>query len=681
MPGIKRQAPDTTTNDAKSAKRRRDDKAGRDVKHESTAQVKPKPYVDKRYLAVATNEHKQFKKRSTDEGTGKVPRLAETKPAPYMVKELLDCELMVPGWRCIQTTDESTPVAQNSKEAHAKQRVLAKERKAAKPNADSILRAKKLWERLRLKSHVPVEERKTLVQELFEIITGRVKEFVFKHDSVRAVQCALKYANPEQRKSIAKELQGEYRTLAESRYAKFLVGKILVGEDAETRAMVISEFYGHVRRLINHPEASWILDDTYRQIASQEQKAILLREWYGPEFAIFKRSATDENPSAILSNILTASPEKRKPIMTHLFNLINQLVQKKLTGFTMLHDAMLQYDLNTGDPSTSESAEFLELIKGDEEGDLLKNLAFTKSGARVVCRALATSTAKDRKNILKIYKDNIETLVYDPNGHLVLLAAYEVVDDTVMTAKLVFPELLATKLPSLAERQNVILAHANHVVGRVALLYLFASDKPKWLIPDSSDAAAIIREARVLRTATSKKDPAARKTELAKALSGYDNILLSTVASRAQELISTSFGCQFVTEVLLSAEGDKTAAMEAVAELAKGDPKEEGHVARNGTAGWMLKTLVVGGRFDAATKRVVKLEPGLGFGDVLYERIKGYLVDWAVGESSFAVVNLVEDEGFRDRMKVKEVLEKDRRRLEEAKRNGNKGAGMLLDGM
>lgn len=518
-----------------------------------------------------------------------------------------------------------------------------------------------------------------MVHELFEIITGRVKEFAFKHDSVRFVQCALKYANPEQRKAIAKELRGEYRALAESRYAKFLVGKILVGEDAETREMIISEFYGHVRRLINHPEASWVVDDTYRQIATQEQKAILLREWYGPEFAIFKSGAMDKKSSAILSHILKSSPEKRKPIMTHLFNLINQLVQKKLTGFTMLHDAILQYDLNTGDPSTSESTELLELIKGDEEGDLLKNLAFTKSGARVICRALATSNAKDRKNILKIYKDHIETLSYDPNGHLVFLAAYEVVDDTVMTSKLIFPDLLAAKLPSLEERQNVIVARASHVVGRVALLYLFAADKPKWLIPDSSDAAAMIQEMRVLRSATSKKDPAARKNELAKALSGYDSILLSTVASRAQELVSTSFGCQFVTEVLLSAEGDKTAAMEAVAELAKGDPTQEGHVARNGTAGWMLKTLVVGGRFDAARKMVVKVEPRLGFGDVLYENIKEYLLDWAVGDSSFAVVNLVQDEEFQDKAKVREALQKDRERLMEAKANGNKGAGMLLE--
>ena len=66
------------------------------------------------------------------------------------------------------------------------------------------------------------------MEELFDIITGKMKDFVLKHDAVRAVQTALKYANPEQRKLIAQELRGTYMTLAESKYGKFLIGKILV---------------------------------------------------------------------------------------------------------------------------------------------------------------------------------------------------------------------------------------------------------------------------------------------------------------------------------------------------------------------------------------------------------------------------------------------------------------------
>ena len=167
--------------------------------------------------------------------------------------------------------------------------------------------------------------------------------------------------------------------------------------------MVVPQFYGHVRRLINHPEAAWIVDDIYRQVATSTQKALMLREWYGAEYAIFGKTkaahGVHEKVSADLKAILEESPEKKKPIMNYLHQLINQLVQKKMTGFTMLHDAMLQYFLNTA-PGTSEATEFLELLKSDldeeQGGDLLKNLAFTKNGSRVVCLALGYGNAKDR---------------------------------------------------------------------------------------------------------------------------------------------------------------------------------------------------------------------------------------------------------------------------------------------
>ena len=247
--------------------------------------------------------------------------------------------------------------------------------------------------------------------ELFSILTGHVKDFVFKHDAARVVQTAVKYGNMAQRKAVARELKGEYRSMAESRYAKFLVGKLLARglvdhlpgksialanqrccSDAELRDMILPEFYSHVRRLIKHPEASWILDDIYRGIATQQQKDHFLCEWYGPEYALFQKT-DDEKSTSKLSQILLDRPEKRTPIMRSLLELINHLVQKKMTGFTMLHDAMLQY-LSNVRPGSEEMSEFIQLIQDDEEGDLLKNLAFTKSGSQVASLILAYGTAQ-----------------------------------------------------------------------------------------------------------------------------------------------------------------------------------------------------------------------------------------------------------------------------------------------
>lgn len=506
-----------------------------------------------------------------------------------------------------------------------------------------------------------------MVDELFEIITGRVKDFVLKHDAVRAVQTALKYAKTEQRKMITKELQGTYAQLAESRYAKFLIGKMLVQNDPEIRDMIIPEFYGKVRKMINHPEASWILDDIYRGVATKEQKATMLREWYGPEFALF-RSGGDDAQYADLAAILEAHPEKRGPIMKHLMGMIDQLVQKKMNGFTMLHDAMLQCFLNLK-PGTEEHGEFLQKMKDDETGDLLKNLAFTKSGARLVCLLFAHGTAKDRRQYLKFYKDTYEAMCGDQYGHVVVLTAYDVIDDTVTTAKAIFPEILGK-----GDDVSNILACATNLNARTTVLYLFEGTS-RALFPSSMAAdLEILKEVHELRKTTSKKDAETRRKELVAAMSP---LLLDTISKAARDLVANSFGCQFITDVLLGAEGDKTAALEAVAQTAAGDPtppadpdalyeSQYPHPAQDGSAERMFKTLIQGGRFDRATKTVQVVEPPLAFADILYPVIKEHIVAWATGRSSFVVVALLESDSFSQKEKIKKALKKHKAALQTA---------------
>lgn len=554
-----------------------------------------------------------------------------------------------------------------SRESHAKQKQLAQERRAAKPLADEVYRTKKLWERLRRKSHVPKEERRKLVDELFGIITGRCRDFVLKHDAVRAVQTAIKYSTPDQRRQIARELEGSYAHLAESRYAKFLIGKLLVHDDDEIRDLVLPNFYGKVRKLINHAEASWILDDIYRTVATKEQKAMLLREWYGPEFAL-REMTKDAKPMADLKQMVSDEPSKRGPIMKSLLELINSLVQKKMTGFTMLHDAMLQYFVNT-QAGTDEFSEFVELVKGDESGDLLRNMAFTKSGARLVCLLLAHGTSKDRKQLLKAYRDTFLFMAGDAYAHVVMLTAYDVIDDTKLVSKSVFPELLGAKDEEIA--QNVVGA-ANNAQARTTMLYLF--DGPsKPLFPASHDwDLAVLDEVREIRKTTSKKDDEVRRRELVAALAPQ---LLAAIAEAPLDLTSTAFGCQFVADVLLSEVDGKAKALGAVAQAAGGDPKREPgsddatarlHISRTSFGGRMLKSLIQGGRFDKGAGKMMQVEPPLGFADVLYPVIRDYVVDWATGPSSFVVVAMVEAGDFGEANALKKTLRKNRKLLERA---------------
>lgn len=476
--------------------------------------------------------------------------------------------------------------------------------------------------------------------------------------------------------------------LAESKYGKFLVAKLIVEGDKEIRGIVIPSFYGHVRRLINHPEAAWILDDIYRQVANTEQRALLLREWYSAEYAVHAKTQKasgltldQEKPTADLKDILEKSPEKRRTILQYLHQLINQLIQKKQTAFTMLHDAMLQYILNVGE-GTSEHTEFFELLKTDLDddttkattsaegaspgGDLLKSLAFTQSGARVVRLAFAYGTAKDRKVILRVYRDLMVMMAEDQYAHTVLLAASDVIDDTKLTTKAIWAELLGDGSKEAAP-ETIILENLVGKHARVVMLYPFAG-LAKSLFP--GEERAKMDEIHAVRTTSSKKDPETRRQEIIKYISPT---LLKTLsnAESLETLVRTTFGPQAVTEIMLEGHGDKAAACQAIATLCSGpitaaSDTDASHIALSPAGGKMLKSLVQAGKYDPEAKKVIPVDPPLGFADVLYEAISKHLMDWATGPSCSVIAALLEStETSADVKKaIRKTLGKNKKQLE-----------------
>ena len=526
---------------------------------------------------------------------------------------------------------------------------------------------------------MPLQERKELVAELFDIITGRVRDFVLKHDASRVVQTAIKYGNLEQRKLIARELKGEFCHLAQSKFAKHMIGKLLVHGDDEIRDLVIPEFYGSVRRMIRHPEAAWILDDVYRGAATAKQKAVLLREWYGAEYALFQQEASQE-PNADLSRLLEMRPEKRGPTMRYLFEMINQPTQKKTTGFTMLHDAMLQYYLNIRS-DTEASTEFLEIVKGDEEGDLLKNLAFTKSGSRLVSLLFAYSGAKDRKILLRAFRGVMEAMAGDACAHQVLLVALDVIDDTKLAAKSIYSELVPEPKEGNQSASNNILEYVFHQYARVPILYPFAH-KLASILP--TDTKRLLDEIHKIRSDTSKKEPEIRRKELAKSIAPQ---LLSIITDRAADLLKSTFGCQYVSEALLACSGavispaERVPPMQAILKEIKSQDTSGNAVPA--AVGRMMKSLVTSGHFDPKSKEVEVCQPPLGFADMLYDCLDGRVASWAEGPNSFVVLGMLETKDMKNRDNLVKMLKGEQKTLENAAKDGqdgkpNKGSQLIL---
>ncbi|KAF9947509.1 pumilio domain member 6 [Mortierella alpina] len=508
--------------------------------------------------------------------------------------------------------DQSAPQRPKipTKEANAQKKALRDERRSHKPNAELIYPAKKLWEKLRLKE-LPKAERQQVMKEMMALITGKVQDIIFKHDMSRIIQSCLKHGNEAQRNVIAGELVGHYLTLAKSMYGRFIVVKIL-NYCQKYRESIIKEFYGKVRQLIRHKEASSIIEDAYSTYANSAQKAALIQEFYGPEFRLFK-----SEDKKTLTEILEQNPAKKDNIMKHLMETLTGCMEKGTVGFSIVHRGLLEYFEHADAKGIQE---MLDAMK-----EQAVEILHTKEGAQVAMLCLLHASPKDRKAMLKTMKPFVVKICKEEYGHMVMLRMFDVVDDTVLMSKAILAEIVK-------EMEDI----AKDKYGRRVILYLLAGRSPKYISPQSIE---LLAKGDVVRANTSKKDAAVRSAEL---LNYISPALISLIATKTRNLTSEPLACQVVLETMLHATGDKTPALEALLALAAEDPTESTSESPN-----VLLTMPTDRLFKTLVQSDYKAplaEPSLHFAKALLSKISSHIGFYSQqGASAFIVLSLLEN--------------------------------------
>ena len=132
----------------------------------------------------------------------------------------------------------------------------------------------------------------------------------------------VRYGGQSERDEVAAELKGSYKELAQSKYSKFLVTK-LVRYCPSHRTQILAEFQGHVIRLLLHREASRSISDAFELYANAAERNMLVRDFYGKEAALFASSA-NEKSTGITGVLEGADDSRRKRILDALKdNLLN----------------------------------------------------------------------------------------------------------------------------------------------------------------------------------------------------------------------------------------------------------------------------------------------------------------------------------------------------------------------
>ena len=91
----------------------------------------------------------------------------------------------------------------------------------------------------------------------------------------------------------------------------------------EQRSILITKFYNHVPVLVRHKEAVELVELAYNDYANAQERALLLQEFYGPKFALFK-----DTGGQCLTDILSAHPEQKEQLITHMKKALIPLVDK-----------------------------------------------------------------------------------------------------------------------------------------------------------------------------------------------------------------------------------------------------------------------------------------------------------------------------------------------------------------
>jgi pumilio family protein 6 len=440
----------------------------------------------------------------------------------------------------------------DSGNSSSSKRQVKNERQSTRRHADVVVRAKEIWNKLRLKNNTR-ETTRTLMDELMPLIRGKMNQIALQHDAARVVQSAIQFGTKEERQEIVKELTatpGGLAELAKSQYAHFCVLKLIkyCHTDEVSTKLILQNLRTHFASLAVHAVASRVVESLW--ITYNEKKIAPLRyELYGPHFGLFVSDAAASPKS--LTQLLNDDPSKKERTLEFVLKLLQKGMEKSLYGFSYFQDIMAEYcDNSTG-------------------GDIRKNLCSAASdhaihllagraGTRVAALLASYSTPKDRKAMLKSLKGYALSGLLHRDAYLAIIRLVQVTDDTRTVGKYVLDELTkdhGTKTDEddegKEENQHPLLQLLLSDTGsKFLLMQLTNNSDRKFLDPYEKSILGqdtpLIKGEDGTTEPTSKKDPDLRRTQV---LDQIKESLVHVCTENSKELLESRSGMNVLRQV------------------------------------------------------------------------------------------------------------------------------------
>jgi len=350
-----------------------------------------------------------------------------------------------------------------------KKRALKHARQSHRPHSESVIAAKELWNKLRVKT-ISVEERTIMIETLMNLLEGKFYRVAMQHDASRVVQAVIQFGDQKQRYVVVKELcaseksdvrkgedksanggtkEGNLAELCKVQYAHFVVLKMIkyCAKEVESSKIIAKAFKGHISKLAVHAVGARVVELLFSTFPAKTT-AMLKLEMYGPQFALFSSGEWSNNKNTkakgkvsqnhpTLATVMgnSISKSQREAAIEHLLSLLQKGMDKGLFGFAYFQQLFEEY-------VTCASPNQIRAIT-PSMSDHSIHLLSTRSGARVVAECVAYGTSKDRKRIMKSLKGFASKILLESDfAYIALLQIINLTDDTVTVQKSILSELL-----------------------------------------------------------------------------------------------------------------------------------------------------------------------------------------------------------------------------------------------
>ncbi|ELU16136.1 hypothetical protein CAPTEDRAFT_163846 [Capitella teleta] len=597
----------------------------------------------------ATSSDDEMKAGSDQEADGEKPKkkkLKVLKAAAKQFKKLTGEGAANGVGKKRKMEDETEEKGKDSTKKVKLVELKTKERKKLRKKSNESYeiteRAKELWEDLRRFELTP-EKRQEMSKELYGIIKGKASRLIYAHDTSRVIQCLLKYGTQTYKDALFEELKDEIPKLMISKYAKYFVRRLLKYGTKVQRNFVFSQMKGNICRFIKHAQAGEIVEYAFNEFANVSERTAMIEEFFGPCYQLYK---TPELTT--LKEIIANNADKQEVILRNMKETLSVLVDKNVLQHSIVHYVFMEYFTHATPEARSEMIEILR--------ESAIHMLHTREGARVAMLCLWHGSAKDRKVMVRSFKTFVKRICLEEYGHMVLLAAFDSIDDTKVMQKVILDEIVKD-LPDIITDQ----------FGRKVVLYLLCPRNPLHFHPD---VMKVINQGD--ENTQSKKDVAIRRRELLDAVS---KPLVQYVAEHCREIVTDNASLLTLLAIITHTKADPTTAMQAISKIAS-EPFTAGslenmHIVEHTAGHLTLKKLILNDaeRMKAGEKVI--------FSCILLDILpEGALKSWAAcNRGCFILIHLIELNHPDVSPRVKEELKPVKASLKKMKL---KGAQILL---